>query len=186
MRGIRAIPKRVVRPIAVQAQVTARQRSRRMSLRGVAVVGGSAARVDEGEIGSINREVLMLGDSLLAWFREEGLGRRCFGCFGSSFSVANLSVSGSMVLEGDESIPSQYVGGDWGWVVFDGGGNDANDLCECGACDEILDEIIGEATNEGVVPDFARAMRNAGHRVLVLGYYGCRRAHGTWLSSPQR
>ena len=57
-------------------------------------------------------------------------------------------------------------------VVFDGGGNDANDLCECGACDEILDEIIGEATNEGVVPDFARAMRNAGHRVLVLGYYG--------------
>ena len=38
--------------------------------------GGSSeapgSSVDEGEIGSINREVLMLGDSLLAWFREEG------------------------------------------------------------------------------------------------------------------
>ena len=138
--------------------------------------GGSSeapgSSVDEGEIGSINREVLMLGDSLLAWFREEGASVGDVLDASSSFSVANLSVSGSMVLEGDESIPSQYVGGDWGWVVFDGGGNDANDLCECGACDEILDEIIGEATNEGVVPDFARAMRNAGHRVLVLGYYG--------------
>ena len=134
--------------------------------------GSRAQRVDDVETGFINREVLMLGDSLLAWFREEGASVGDVLDASSSFSVANLSVSGSMVLEGDESIPSQYVGGDWGWVVFDGGGNDANDLCECGACDEILDEIIDEATNEGVVPDFARAMRNAGHRVLVLGYYG--------------
>ena len=128
--------------------------------------------VDDVETGFINREVLMLGDSLLAWFREEGASVGDVLDASSSFSVANLAVSGSMVLEGEESIPSQYVPGDWGWIVFDGGGNDANDLCECGVCDEILSEIIDGSTNEGVVPDFAQAMRNAGHRVLVLGYYG--------------
>ena len=93
--------------------------------------------VDDVETGFINREVLMLGDSLLAWFREEGASVGDVLDASSSFSVANLAVSGSMVLEGEESIPSQYVPGDWGWIVFDGGGNDANDLCECGACDEI-------------------------------------------------
>ena len=133
---------------------------------------GSESSVDDAETALINREVLMLGDSLLAWFREEGSSVGDVLDASSSFSVANLAVSGSMVLEGDESIPSQYVRGDWGWVVFDGGGNDANDLCECGGCDDILNEIIGGAANEGVVPDFARTMRNAGHRVLVLGYYG--------------
>ncbi|MEC8049772.1 MAG: hypothetical protein VX210_03190, partial [Myxococcota bacterium] len=112
---------------------------------GTAVSEGSAdssavpgSGVDDVDTGFINREVLMLGDSLLAWFREEGASVGDVLDASSSFSVANLAVSGSMVLEGEESIPSQYVQGDWGWVVFDGGGNDANDLCECGACDEIL------------------------------------------------
>ena len=48
-------------------------------------------------------------------------------------TVANASVSGALLLEGDEAIPDQYVAGDWEWVIVDGGGNDVNDLCECAA-----------------------------------------------------
>ena len=116
-------------------------------------------------------EILMLGDSLLAWFKEEGASVGDALEASSPFSVTNLSVSGALFLEGEESIPQQYVDGEWAWVVFDGGGNDANDLCESGRCDGVLAELVDASGSVGRVPDFVRELSAAGHRVLILGYY---------------
>jgi lysophospholipase L1-like esterase len=116
-------------------------------------------------------EILMLGDSLLAWFKEEGASVGDALEASSPFSVTNLSVSGALFLDGEDSIPEQFVEGEWAWVVFDGGGNDANDLCECGQCDEVLGELVDASGSLGRVPAFVRDLTDAGHRVLILGYY---------------
>ena len=114
----------------------------------------------------------MLGDSLLAWFREEGASVGDVLDASSSFSVANLSVSGSMVLEGDESIlPSTWV------VIGDGWSSMVEETMQMTSASAVpamrsLMRSSVKLQTRGVVPDFARAMRNAGHRVLVLGYYG--------------
>ena len=119
-----------------------------------------------------NSEVLMLGDSLLAWFKEDEASVGDVLDDVSSFNVTNAAVSGALFLEGEESIPSQFVEGEWSWVIFDGGGNDANDLCECGDCGEIMDALVRDGAREGEVPEFVKTMTEAGHRVLILGYYG--------------
>lgn len=113
-----------------------------------------------------------VGDSILEWHLGDGsipevmaetLGQPMY----------NAAVSGAHFLDGEgESIPSQLTDGGWKWLLVDGGGNDVNDRCECGDCDEVLDAIISADASAGALPDFARELAGAGTEVLIMGYYG--------------
>lgn len=120
---------------------------------------------------TLGLSALMLGDSLLAWYAEEEASVGHLLEEETGMRVENLAVSGALFLEGEQTIPEQYISGDWDWVVFDGGGNDANDLCECGDCSEIVDQLVGPTASSGRVPEFVDELQGSGHRVLILGYY---------------
>jgi len=117
-------------------------------------------------------ELITIGDSLFDWNMgdgsipeviEESLDRPMY----------NAAIGGSHFLDGgDDAIPDQYISGDWSWLVLDGGGNDLNDRCACGDCDELMDEILSEDGQEGAMADFVREVTDAGVRVMIMGYYG--------------
>ena len=86
--------------------------------------------------------------------------------------VTDHAIPGSTVI-GEDGIPSQYVSGDWGWTIVDGGGNDAMAYCsegDDGECDEKLDEIITD-DNKGLIPDLINEIKQDGSKVVILGYY---------------
>jgi acyl-CoA thioesterase I len=117
-------------------------------------------------------EMIAIGDSLFEWNMGDGSIPEVIG-ESLDRSMYNASVSGSHFLDGgDDAIPDQYISGDWSWLVLDGGGNDFNDRCACGDCDEIMDEMLSSDGQEGVMADFVREVSDAGVRVLIMGYYG--------------
>ena len=70
-------------------------------------------------------------------------------------------------------IQRQYPGGDWNWVVLNGGANDLGfGDCGCGACGPAVDRLIGADAASGLIPAFiARVRRESGAQVLWMGYY---------------
>ena len=135
---------------------------------------------DDGEMEASNPDsmsssrgpILVLGDSVMAWNVEEGtsVGHVIEERTGQSVTIR--AVSGAhFASDDDEDIRSQYVEGDWGWVVLDGGGNDLNDRCECGDCRSVLDELLSSDGTEGAVVDTMDALLETGTRVIFLTYY---------------
>lgn len=116
--------------------------------------------------------VLGIGDSMLAWNRESGESIPEVVATELGVDVLNASVSGSQLTDGgDEAIPNQYVEGDWDWVVLNGGGNDLNEQCGCGECDEVLDTIASVDGQSGVLPDLVDEISSNGHSVVIVGYF---------------
>ena len=83
--------------------------------------------------------------------------------------VEDNSVPGATVI-GDESIPEQYVSGDWNWTVINGGANDIMPYCTEYDCDEVLDNIITDS-GEGLIPDLVETAQNDGSKIILIGYY---------------
>jgi acyl-CoA thioesterase I len=122
-----------------------------------------------GQLDALPRapRVLAVGDSILAWNND-----RCHGIperagLVAGVHVDNRAVSGTVMHE----IASQYDaaridGGPWDVVIVDGGGNDVNSFCECGACDAVLDDVRTR-TN-----DLLDVMRDDGARVVLVDYFG--------------
>lgn len=116
-------------------------------------------------------DIIAIGDSIFDWNREgdnsvpdvvgEELG----------LTVANAAIGGTKLTVGPEAIPDQYQAGEWQAVVMDGGGNDVNDECGCGECDDVMDAIISADGTAGVVPDFAAEVNGAGIPVVFWSYY---------------
>ena len=117
------------------------------------------------------QHVLFIGDSILDWNREEDGSVADFTARTAEIAVVDLAVGGALFSDGDEGIPGQYVSGDWDWVVFDWGGNDVNDRCGCGACLDVMNELLSADAGSGLVADFVRYLRSRNHQVLILGYY---------------
>ena len=139
-----------------------------------ATASGVTGDADEvrAETNSIDGPILILGDSVMAWNVEEGtsIGHVIEERTGQSVTIG--AVSGAhFASDNEDDIRSQYVDGDWSWVVFDGGGNDLNDRCECGDCSEVLNELISTDGARGAVPDAVDALRETGTRVMFLTYY---------------
>ena len=63
------------------------------------------------------------------------------------------------------SIPQRYIAGNWQWVVVNGGINDLWKRCECGDCQETLNQI------EQSLTDFVLRRVEEGHRVMIWSYY---------------
>jgi acyl-CoA thioesterase I len=134
----------------------------------VAVNGGCDGGLC-GQLDALPRtpSVLAIGDSILAWNND-----RCHGIperagLVAGVHVDNRAVSGTVMHE----IASQYDaaridGGPWDVVIVDGGGNDVNSFCECGACDAVLDDV---ATRTNALLDLAR---EDGASVVLVDYFG--------------
>lgn len=125
---------------------------------------------DRGDIETA--ELYAVGDSILEWHLGDGsIPEVMAETLG--LPMYNAAVSGSHFLDGEgEAIPEQFTAGSWQWLLVDGGGNDVNDRCECGDCDDVLDAIISADGSAGALPDFAGEVAASGTEVLIMGYYG--------------
>ena len=113
--------------------------------------------------------IFAVGDSILAWNLESGdsIPQRV----GSELDldVYNAGVSGAQLLS-DEPISNQYTDGDWDWVLLNGGGNDLNNLCGCGQCDEVMDNLLS-TDGSGATAELAALVTASGAQAVILGYY---------------
>lgn len=117
-------------------------------------------------------EVLVVGDSLLAWHAPRCRSVPDYLSEASGLSVVNAAVNGAQLTGGRHPIPEQYLDGAWSWVVMNGGGNDLNQQCECGdACEDVMDALIDPTDWSGAAPALAARALAAGGRVALMGYY---------------
>ena len=123
--------------------------------------------------GNEGSAILAIGDSMLAWNREEGASIPEVIGEELDLEVNNVAVSGAYISadEEDMHIPNQYAAGDWPWVVMDGGGNDLMDECGCGDCDENLNTILSEDGDAGELFDLVQQITDDGSRVALIGYF---------------
>ena len=123
--------------------------------------------------GDESNAILAIGDSMLAWNREEEASIPEVVAQELDFEVNNVAVSGSYISSDDEDmhIPNQYKAGAWPWVVLDGGGNDLMDECGCEDCEENLDTILTENGDGGELYDLVQQMTNDGSQVALIGYF---------------
>ena len=121
--------------------------------------------------------ILAIGDSMLAAHSISGRGVSDFlaaelGAPVTDRSVAgawmiyNLPISGALGL----SIPKQFRGTNWDWVVVNGGGNDLWLGCGCHRCERKLDKLISETGTKGALPRLFSRILRTGARVVYVGY----------------
>lgn len=122
-------------------------------------------------------QVLVMGDSMMAWNRASGNsvadaidGSPGMTVTDRSVSAARyfyaLPISGSLGLR----LPAQYRPGNWDWVVLNGGGNDLLFGCGCGKCARMLDRLVSKDGRRGAIPDFVARIRQSGAQVIYVGY----------------
>lgn len=80
--------------------------------------------------------------------------------------VYRLPITGALGM----NIPQQYREGQWDWVVMNGGGNDLWLACGCQNCERRMNMMIRADGRAGEIPHLVMRARNAGARVLFLGY----------------
>ena len=133
----------------------------------LACMGLGVACIDDSDRGNIETaEIYAIGDSIFDWY--VGSGDSAPEKLGKNLNreVYNAAISGAMMTDDSEyAIPNQYQEGNWDWIVMDGGANDLNDLCACGECNDVQDNI------EAALTDFVAA-REAKISVIIWGYYG--------------
>ena len=115
-------------------------------------------------------DVLAVGDSVLAWNHDtcQSVPDQVGALRGARVEVA--AVNGAR-LSGGGSIPAQVVDGPWAWAIVDGGANDLNQLCECGECSVVLDDLADSTGATGAMPDLVDGLIAQGARVAIAGPY---------------
>lgn len=137
-----------------------------------AMLGQGAASAQSRDL-----NVLVMGDSMMAWNRTNGnsVADTIDGSPGvkvtdRSVSAAryfySLPISGSLGLR----LPAQFRPGNWDWVVINGGGNDLLLGCGCGKCGQMLDRLVSKDGRKGAIPDLMTSIRTSGAKVLYVGY----------------
>ncbi|MGR3435709.1 MAG: SGNH/GDSL hydrolase family protein [Shimia sp.] len=121
------------------------------------------------------QEVLVMGDSTLAWNRQ-GVARGLEAALGVSAEGravpgANMSAEGlgQRILGGQ--VPGQYRDGPWDWVVVNGGANDLLSECDAGGCGPVVDGLVSADGARGEIPTMIAQLRATGARVVWVDYY---------------
>ena len=120
--------------------------------------------------GAAEAPIVVLGDSIMEWNADDA--RAIPDVIGAQLGrdVVSAAFGGALATD----VPDQYASlGDIdpAWVVFDGGGNDLNDSCGCGSCEDLHDDLISADGTSGMIPDFADTVVADGARVALVGYY---------------
>ena len=112
--------------------------------------------------------MLAMGDSYFDY--HEGSDIPDVAAARSGHVVYNAAISGAQLSSEEYAIPSQWVDGDWQVLLLNGGGNDANDQCSCGACDAVLDGVISPNADSGVLVDLIQDTIQQGTPVVFMAY----------------
>ena len=112
-----------------------------------------------------------VGDSFLDFYADEEQSIPHVSGETLGMRVQNNSISGAL-FTGDNGIGTQFEEAAWPWVLINGGGNDANELCGCEmTCVEgVLNEI---ASSDGTSGELVSIMDSAianGSQVAVALY----------------
>ena len=121
--------------------------------------------------------ILAIGDSLLASHSSDGasvsdrvearLGEQVIDRSVSGAKVVNpLPISGAMGMR----ISEQYPGGQWDWVILNGGGNDLWLGCGCMGCDRRMNRMITPDAGQGDIVQLVDRITASGAQVIYLGY----------------
>ncbi|MEO0487167.1 MAG: SGNH/GDSL hydrolase family protein [Pseudomonadota bacterium] len=137
--------------------------------------------------------ILVIGDSVMEWNGEHSVANALARALEEP--VRDESVSGARfshalrMIVGPMDVRAQVPRLPFDWVVVAAGANDLFTECECGACDDTLDDLLTADGAFGEIPDFVDLMAERGARVLWATYYdnptiggpatGCEAAFGT-------
>lgn len=120
---------------------------------------------------SRNTNILSVGDSLMAWNSVYGQSIPHVIEEMRGEKIVDRSVVGALMSPSEgETIPEQYVPGDWDWVIVNGGGNDLMFGCGCRRCGRVMDKMVSSDGQSGIIPDLLRRARDDGAKVLYFGY----------------
>ncbi|MGA9410598.1 MAG: SGNH/GDSL hydrolase family protein [Roseobacter sp.] len=122
-------------------------------------------------------DIVVIGDSVMAWNRAEG--RDVGSVIGAKLNrpVLNRAAFGAQIRANSFarllglSIPAQLPPGRWNWVVANGGANDLGSTCGCTNCDDAIDTLISGDGQTGYIPDLITQALAQNAQVLWLGYY---------------
>lgn len=122
-------------------------------------------------------DILVIGDSVLAWNRFSGqdVGPQVEAALGRD--VVSRATPGARLRSGrlgqlaGLSIPDQLSGSSWKWVVMNGGANDLASACGCQTCDAEVETLISSSGTGGVIPALISRARAQGARVVWAGYH---------------
>lgn len=124
-------------------------------------------------------DILAMGDSVMAW--NGASGNAIPDALGSALDrdVVSKAVPGAQFDNSSRlagavgfDIQRQFPGGQWNWIVLNGGANDLNSDCGCGACGPTVDQLIGAGGMNGSIPAYLERLRGqSGARILWMGYY---------------
>ncbi|GGL56731.1 SGNH/GDSL hydrolase family protein [Wenxinia marina] len=121
--------------------------------------------------------LLAIGDSLLSIHAEAGASVPDVVASELGMEVENRAVSGTVfgalpiALPDEAVIGTQWIGGDWDWVLLSGGANDIALGCGCLiGCGRVLGRLISEDGTHGLVPDLAADVRGTGAGLAVVLY----------------
>lgn len=131
------------------------------------------AAVVAGPVAAQER-IIVIGDSTMAW-NDGGVARAMATALGEP--VRDESVNGARfshpfsLLVGPMDIRAQLPRLPFDWVVVTGGANDFAAECDCTACGDVLDELVGQNGQLGQIPDFLEEVTLRGSRVIWAQYY---------------
>lgn len=121
--------------------------------------------------------VLTIGDSLMAFHAVTGRNvsgylERSLGAEVTDRSVLGAHMVYRLPITGAAglSIPKQFRGARWDWVVMTGGGNDLWLGCGCIACDRRMNKLIARDGTRGEIPQLMHRIRQSGAQVIYVGY----------------
>lgn len=122
-------------------------------------------------------DILVVGDSVLAWNRSEDSDVGSAVASELSRAVVNRAAVGARIRANDLvrfvglSIPDQLLPGPWNWVIVNGAANDLGFSCGCTRCDQVIDQLISKDNQSGAIPELIYKAQTQGARVIWLGYY---------------
>jgi acyl-CoA thioesterase-1 len=124
-------------------------------------------------------DVIVVGDSILAWHGRSGRSIPDVVARSTGLTISDVSISGAGFL-GSQGIPTQYIASDWDWVIVNGGGNDLALGCQTPNGQRVLDALISADGSRGAMPAFVNQVAMQGAQVIVLGYYPVSDLGGTF------
>ncbi|MCP2504003.1 MAG: family 43 glycosylhydrolase [Candidatus Poseidoniaceae archaeon] len=132
--------------------------------------GGEEEIEIEFDFDAEDRTLLGMGDSVMEWNREDGSTIPDVVGELTGFSVLNKAESGARIIEESYPIPTQFVEGDWDWVIINGGANDIDGYC---GEDEIgvLDAIVSDDVSQGDLVDLVNEVSTFAKHVMLASYY---------------
>lgn len=124
-------------------------------------------------------DIIVIGDSIMAWNRFSGAAISDVLADQLEREVTALAVAGAQFDNSSAlasavgfDIQAQYPGGNWNWVVLNGGANDMGfGDCGCGDCSALVDRLISLDGRSGVIPAFLARVAQNKSKILWLGYY---------------